>query len=155
MAGMGLYKIEHCPSFPRSGVASGRCQHCSILYRRSSEIRRMWKQYWAMPFARVLVPGPHEVAWRRSIAPERKVSSSLPVGNAVQCPGTIKFGNFTCGPGAVGCPALVLALSKFWSFFTDRWVQCPRSIHCTCKGKLIADGFSDWKKPRPFVRASK
>ncbi len=42
MAGIGLYRIEHCRSFPRSGVASGRFRQCSILYRRSSETRRMW-----------------------------------------------------------------------------------------------------------------
>jgi hypothetical protein len=36
---------------------------------------------------------------------------------------------------------------------TDRRVQCPRFIQYTCKRKSIAGGFSDRKKPRPFVRA--
>jgi hypothetical protein len=88
----------------------------------------------------------------------------------IPAPGTIKFGELDvrlrvdqlCRTRLALIRSSLLWLmrsSLLWlmrsGLLKERRVQCPPSIHCTCKGKLIVDGFSDRNRPRPFGRASR
>jgi hypothetical protein len=103
------------------------------------------------PGAIIAVPG---IAWRRSTLVEGKCHARSWSGC---CPvqGDSEVGELGVRSGLASRPALVFGADEIGPFVTEnRRIQCPRSIHCTCKGKLIADGFSDRKKPPPFVRAA-
>ena len=108
------------------------------------------------PRSHIAVPG---VAWRRSTSADGKCHARCWSGC---CPvqGDNKAGELeswrTWRAVRVGQSSSTrFGADDIGPFVTEnRRIQCPRSIHCTCKGKLIADGFSDRKKPPPFVRAA-